>query len=139
MRPSFILRVVRSLPLALCPASFPASAAPTSAPTSAPAAAMAHAPRVIQADARLHLDFGPERVILPGGLQPSLLCTTAGTLIVQGQLPGKPLATKRIHYPYPLQTVISRDGGLTWSTFPIPPDSNGLDLEGGAIQLADKT
>lgn len=124
-------------------AALTASAAPTTQPTSAPISAATLTPPheliTLRADPRLHLDFGPERIILPRGLQPSLLCTADGTLIVQAQIPDKPLPTQRMHYPSALQTVVSRDAGLTWTPFPIPPGTNGLDLEGGAIQLRDKT
>src|SRR5688572_22943889 len=55
-------------------------------------------------DPRLSLIFGPERMILPDGLQPSMLCTKAGTLIVQSQLSTKPHPQPRIFYPYALST-----------------------------------
>jgi hypothetical protein len=113
-----------------------ADAAASDRPTTAP---IGNTPQVLQADARLHLDFGPERMVLHGGLQPSILCTSRGTLIVQGQIAQKSLPSTRMAYPSALRTVISRDGGASWTTFPLKPGTNGLNLEGGAIQLRDGT
>jgi hypothetical protein len=109
------------------------------APTPAPLEAKVNEPKVILTGDKLKLTFGEERIIVPGGLQPSLLCTRAGTLIVQAQLPAKPLPSKRISYPYALGTRVSRDGGLSWSTIPLKPGDNGLNMEGGIIQLKDGT
>ncbi len=78
-------------------------------------------------------------MILPDGLQPSMLRTASGALIVQSQLPGKPHPSERIFYPYALATVISRDSGKTWTPFPFKPGDNGVNMEGGAIQLRDGT
>ncbi|HXE55297.1 MAG TPA: sialidase family protein [Tepidisphaeraceae bacterium] len=36
-----------------------------------------------------------------------------------------------------MRTEVSRDGGLSWITIPLKPGENGLDMEGGAIQLRD--
>jgi hypothetical protein len=105
----------------------------------APLEAKANNPKVILTDDKLKLTFGAERVIVPGGLQPSLLCTRAGTLIVHAQLAGKPFPAKRISYPYALGTRVSRDGGLSWSTMPLKPGDNGLNMEGGIVQLKDGT
>jgi hypothetical protein len=96
-------------------------------------------PETLIADPRLSLTFGPERMILPDGLQPSMLCTQAGTLVVQSQLSKKPHPQQRIFYPYALSTVISRDGGTTWTEFPLQPGDNGVNIEGGIIQLRDGT
>src|SRR5690348_14877909 len=71
-------------------------------PVAAPLEAKQHAPTLIQSDRTLRLNFGEERVILPHGLQPSLLCTRSGTLVVQAQVPGKPFASKRISYFSPM-------------------------------------
>lgn len=96
-------------------------------------------PSVILSDGTLGLSFGEERLILPRGLQPSLLCTRVGTLILQAQLPEKPFASKRISYPYALGTEVSRDGRKHWTPVPLKPGVNGLDMEGGATQLRDGT
>ena len=96
-------------------------------------------PAVIQSDGTLRLNFGEEHLILPRGLQPSLLCTRAGTLILQAQLPEKPFPSKRISYPSALGTEVSRDGGKQWTNIPLKPGVNGLDMEGGITQLHDGT
>lgn len=94
-------------------------------------------PALIQSDGALRLSFGEERVILPRGLQPSLLCTRSGTLILQAQVPDKPFPSQRISYFSAMCTEVSRDGGLSWATIPLEKGKNGLDMEGGAIQLRD--
>jgi len=116
--------------LALSPGAFGA----------APNAPLVHnSPSLIATDHALELSYGPEQMILPDGLQPTLLHTRSGTLVVQGQLSSKPLPTSRMHYPSELATVISRDGGATWTPYPHPADDNGVDIEGGALQLRDGT
>jgi hypothetical protein len=60
-------------------------------------------------------------------------------MIVQGQLPEKPFPSHRISYPYALATVVSRDGGETWTPIPLKPGENGLNMEGGALQLKGGT
>ena len=74
-------------------------------------------PQVLVTDPRMNLSFGEERMILNDGLQPSMLCTKSGTLIVQSQISKKPYPQKRIFYPYAMSTVISRDGGKEWKEF----------------------
>ena len=70
-------------------------------------------PHMVEADGRLRFDFGEQRMICDGGLQPFMLCTKDGTLIVQVQAPHPPFDTSRMHYPFAMWTVISRDGGST--------------------------
>jgi hypothetical protein len=96
-------------------------------------------PSMVEADGKLRLDFGEEHLVLPRGLQPSLLSTSAGTLILQSQLPDKPFPSNRMTYPYALSTVVSRDNGKTWTPMPLKPGENGLNMEGGALQLKDST
>jgi hypothetical protein len=127
MRPVHVAFVIAIL------LSLRASADP---PTTTPAG---HLPFMIEADGALRLSFGPETRVIAGGLQPSLLCTASDTLIVQAQLPQQPVPTPRMHYPYALGTVISRDLGKTWTPIPLKPGDNGLNMEGGAIQLHDGT
>lgn len=98
---------------------------------------ISNSPETLVNDHRLHLKFGSERMIMKDGLQPSMLSTKKGTLIVQAQLSTKPLPSQRIFYPYAIATVISRDGGQEWKTFPLKAGENGLNMEGGAIQLRD--
>jgi hypothetical protein len=96
-------------------------------------------PETLVADPRISLKFGDERLILDDGLQPSMLCTKVGTLVVQSQLSIKPHPQARIFYPYALKTVISRDGGDSWAEFPLPAGDNGVNIEGGIVQLRDGT
>jgi len=96
-------------------------------------------PQTLIAHPRVRLEFGPERMILPDGLQPSMLCTASGTLVIQSQLSKKPHPSRRIFYPYALATVGSRDGGDTWAEFPLGAGDNGVNMEGGAVQLRDGT
>jgi hypothetical protein len=63
--------------------------------------------------------------------------TKSGTMVVQAQLPDKPFPAHRISYPYALATVVSRDGGNTWTNIPLKPNDNGLNMEGGITQLKD--
>jgi hypothetical protein len=44
-----------------------------------------------------------------------------------------------MHYPYALETWISRDDAATWTKIPRKPGENGLDAEGGMVQLRDGT
>jgi len=103
------------------------------------AATIRNAPETLVTDSRLRLTFGDERMVLDDGLQPSMLCTKSGALVVQSQLSKKPHPQKRIFYPYALQTVVSRDGGEAWTEFPLKPGDNGVNIEGGVIQLRDGT
>lgn len=90
-------------------------------------------------DNKLQFSFGDERMVVNDGLQPSMLCTKAGTLIVQSQNSRKPFPQQRIFYPYAMTTMISRNNGKTWNEFNFPPGDNGVDMEGGVTQLRDKT
>jgi hypothetical protein len=105
--------------------------------TNMAAAERPNIPEMIAADGHLRLDFGPEHRVLPRGLQPSLLCTRAGTLILQAQIPEKPFPSTRMTYPWAMETRVSRDGGETWTPMPLKPGANGLNMEGGAVQLHD--
>jgi hypothetical protein len=96
-------------------------------------------PETLVNDPRVSLQFGEERMILDDGLQPSMLCTQSGALIVQSQLSKKPHPQERIFYPYALQTVVSRDGGQTWTEFALQHGDNGVNIEGGIVQLRDGT
>jgi hypothetical protein len=89
----------------------------------------------LRADACVHVRAGEERLVMAGGLQPSMVCTAAGTLVVQAQTTEKPQPSKRISYPSAIETVVSRDAGKTWAVFPRKPGENGLNFEGGALAL----
>jgi hypothetical protein len=96
-------------------------------------------PEVLMADPRIALSFGAEQLILDGGLQPSIILTQKGTLIVQGSLPLKSPPAKRMTYPAVIGTVVSRDSGKTWTRFPLETGVTGPNLEGGSVVLADNT
>lgn len=96
-------------------------------------------PQIIKADKRLQLSFEKEVLVMKDGLQPSMLYTRNGTIIVQSQIPKKPFPQKRIFYPSALSTVVSRDGGKSWAEVPLKEGDNGLDIEGGIVQLKDGT
>jgi hypothetical protein len=106
---------------------------------SAPVAVATNIPHMVEADGQLRLRFGEERMVLPRGLQPSMLCTTSGTLVVQAQVPEKTFPTARMVYFNAMETVVSRDRGQTWTKIPLKPGDNGLNMEGGAVQLRDGT
>jgi hypothetical protein len=132
-RPAVVLLMLACLPLL---ADEPK---PSLAPNEPRAAAKEpnNLPSTVEADGKLRLRFGPERLVVPRGLQPSMLCTKEGTLVVQAQVPEKPFPSKRMTYFSALATVISRDGGTTWKDIPLKPEDNGLNMEGGAVQLRD--
>lgn len=96
-------------------------------------------PEMVEADGRLRLSFGDETMVIPKGLQPYMLVTKTGAIVVQAQLPEKPFPSNRMTYNSAMGTVISRDGGKTWTKIPLKPGENGLNLEGGGIQLKDGT
>ncbi|MES2375462.1 MAG: sialidase family protein [Bacteroidota bacterium] len=102
-------------------------------------ALQSNVPQTVLADKRIKLDFGKEVMVLNDGLQPSMLSTRKGTLIVQSQNSKKPLPQPRIYYPFAMSTVVSRDGGETWNDFPLKEGDNGVDMEGGITQLKDGT
>ncbi|MDB6025835.1 MAG: exo-alpha-sialidase [Verrucomicrobiales bacterium] len=96
-------------------------------------------PEMIEADGHLRFSFGEERMVLPRGLQPSLLRTASGALVLQAQVPEKPFPTSRMVYPWAMETRVSRDDGNTWVVLPLKAGENGLNMEGGAVQLRDGT
>src|SRR5262249_8790403 len=90
------------------------TAAPPTSSTAA-SAAIKNLPELVEADGRLRLSLGEERLVLPRGLQPSLLCTSSGTLVLQAQVPDKPFPSNRMTYPFAMSTRVSRDGGASWT------------------------
>ena len=123
-------------PLFLALSLAAAAAAPVADPL-VPVAA--NTPAAILSDPRVHVKFGPEQLVIPGGLQPSVLYTRTGTIVVQSQLPKPSLPSHRQAYASALGTAVSHDHGHTWTSFPPKPGENGLDLEGGGVQLRDGT
>lgn len=91
-------------------------------------------PEVLLADPRLKIGYGKTSEVLALGLQPSMLATRSGVLVVQGQQPER--ATKGI-FPFVLKTVVSRDGGASWQPCPARSSERGMNMEGGAIHLRD--
>lgn len=96
-------------------------------------------PEAILNDPRVHLEFGDEKLVLEDGLQPSMLITRTGAMLVQSQISEKSFPSDRYSSHWAMGTVISRDEGETWTRLPLKPGVNGLNLEGGAIQLRDGT
>lgn len=131
-----VLLALATLPLV---ADEPKSPAPPKGPPTVPAKDPNNLPSMVEADGRLRLRFGEERLVLPRGLQPSMLCTRTGALVVQAQVPEKPFPSKRMTYFAAMSTVVSRDGGKSWTEIPLKPGDNGLNMEGGAVQLRDGT
>jgi hypothetical protein len=116
-----------------------ARAATTSGVTTAALEPAKNTPELIHSDGSIKLSFGEERVVLPRGLQPSMLITRSGAIILQAQVPEKPLPSNRMSYPYAMSTRVSRDGGLSWTDIPLTRGENGLNMEGGILQLRDGT
>jgi hypothetical protein len=114
-------------------------AAAESSPAEAGLEATRHKPEVLESDGKLRFEFGDERVVLPRGLQPSMLVTQSGAIILQGQVPEKSFPSKRMAYPWAMSTRVSHDGGLNWTDIPLKQGENGLDMEGGIVQLHDGT
>jgi hypothetical protein len=79
------------------------------------------------------LVIGPEVVIMPDALQPFLIRTRGGRIVVTGQLP-VPLGTP---FPGVWGTMVSDDGGQSWHDPGIPGGSPFH--EGCATQLSDGT
>ena len=92
-------------------------------------------PEVIQNDPRVSITFGPEQLVIPGGLQPSLLIAKNGMIVVQSQMPEHPFPSKRQSSHWAMGTFVSRDDGKTWKRQPLKQGENGLNMEGGALQL----
>ncbi|MBC7369701.1 MAG: exo-alpha-sialidase, partial [Undibacterium sp.] len=122
--------------LVLLALAAPLVAAESAAPKIIPVAH--NTPSTLLANPRVRTTFGPERLVIPDGLQPSLLFTRAGTLVVQGQLSSPSLPSTRYVSHWLMGTAISRDAdAATWTPFLPAPGHNGVNLEGGALQLRD--
>lgn len=137
IRKYFLQITIPSAIFFLAPPAF--SSVETNAHSPCEIAVAKNIPEMVEADGRLRLSFGEERMVLPRGLQPSLLRTATGALVVQAQVPEKPFPTLRMVYPSAMETRISRDDGKSWTKIPLKPGENGLNMEGGATQLRDGT
>jgi len=85
----------------------------------------------------LRVTVGPERIILPDGLQPFMFQSRNGTLVVQGQMPEPPgfIAPNR-NWGWIPGNVRSADGGETWQAWtPTTKQGMGPIFEGEATQL----
>lgn len=136
-RPMNRLNAILACFTSLVIASFGASA--ELAPTTAPIENEKHTPEWIESDGTIKLTFGDERVVLPRGLQPSMLVTKSGSIVLQAQVPEKPFPSDRMVYFSAMSTRVSRDDGLSWTDIPLKPGENGLNMEGGIVQLRDGT
>src|SRR5579871_1616562 len=76
---------------------------PTPSAFSAGAERRPNIPETIEADGKLRLDFTEEQMVLPRGLQPSMLCTKSGVFVVQAQIPEKPFPSSRMTYPWAME------------------------------------
>ena len=85
-------------------------------------------PEVLVADPRVLLAFGDEKLVLEDGIQPVMVITRTGALVVQSTISESSLPV----------TVISRDDGETWTRIPLKPGENSPNLGwAGAVQLRD--
>lgn len=127
---------MRNYPIALFLAcSLQSISAPAVAETLIPLAA--NTPQILVNDSRVHLAFGLENLVIAGGLQPSMLYTREGSIVVQSHQPEPSLPSKRYVSHSAMGTVVSHNNGQTWSPFLPQSGHNGVNMEGGAIQLRD--
>ena len=94
-------------------------------------------PEVLLANPRVHLAFGDEILVIDDGLQPSMVITKTGAMVVQSQTSRPSIPSARYVSHWLMRTVISRDDGKSWTELPPKPGHNGVNLEGGGIQLRD--
>jgi len=96
---------------------------------------------VIAQDDRLRLVMHRPTVVMGnGGWQPFLFCSAQGTLFCQSQINAHPFQTKaKKVYHDRIATVVSRDGGATWSRWTYQENHDDVYMEGGAGQCADGT
>jgi hypothetical protein len=89
----------------------------------------------------LKVEIGPERIILPGGLQPFMFQSKKGTLLVEGMMPEPPgFVAPNLNWGWFTEFIRSTDGGNTWKTWlPRPAQGRGPVFEGDGVQLKDRT
>ncbi len=103
-----------------------------------PSVIIHNTPQTILTDPRVHLEFEKEQLVIDDALQPSMIITKKGTIVVQASLQHqKRFPPKRMTSSFPRGTVVSRDGAKTWKTIPLTPGENGLFMESDPIQLKD--
>jgi hypothetical protein len=98
---------------------------------------MPPAPEIILRDPRMRLTFGEPQCVLHDGLQPFLLGLGDGTLVLQAQLSTRPPPAERLFFPFILRTMVSHDGGVSWTHRCDAPNESRFTIEGGAVVLCD--
>lgn len=122
--------------------STPKSARKTSADSTsiAPSVIIHNTPQTVLADSRIHLEFDKEQLVIDDGVQPSMIITKKGSIVVQSSIRHQVIfPTKRMSSIFPRGTVVSRDGAKTWKTIRLKPGENGHFMESDPIQLRDGT
>ncbi|MEJ7769154.1 MAG: sialidase family protein [Chitinophagaceae bacterium] len=109
--------------------------------TTIPTSVIIHnTPKPILKDARVRVEYEKEQLVIDDGLQPSMIITRKGTVVVQSSMRHQVIfPSKRMVSAFPRGTVVSRDGAKTWKTIPLKPGENGLFMESDPIQLKDGT
>lgn len=121
-----------------CAAQSPATKTNTDTTNITPSVIIHNTPQTILADPRVHLEFEKEQLVIDDALQPSMIITKKGTIIVQSSVQHQTIfPPKRMTSSFPRGTVVSRDGAKTWKTIPLTPGENGLFMESDPIQLKD--
>lgn len=95
----------------------------------------------IATDPRFELTLGKPTVIMSGdGRQPYLFVSSQGTLFCQAQLSLPPFNSKpKQVYHTRIQSMLSRDGGATWTPWAHAPNQDPVFIEGGMVERADGT
>ncbi|MBI5769216.1 MAG: exo-alpha-sialidase [Verrucomicrobia bacterium] len=95
----------------------------------------------IATDPRFELTLGQPTVIMSGdGRQPYLFVSSQGTLFCQAQLSLPPFNSKpKQVYHTRIQSMLSRDGGVTWTPWSHAPNQDPVFIEGGMVERADGT
>lgn len=95
----------------------------------------------IVSDPRFELTLGSPTVIMRGdGRQPYLFVSSQGTLFCQAQLSLPPFNSKpKQVYHTRIQSMLSRDGGVTWTPWSHAPNQDPAFIEGGMMERADGT
>ena len=95
----------------------------------------------IVSDPRFELVLHPATVLMSGdGRQPYLFVSSKGTLFCQAQLSLPPFNTKSKQvYHTRINSVLSRDGGKTWTPWTLKKDHDDVFIEGGMVERSDGT
>ena len=92
-------------------------------------------------DPRFALKMHAPVVLMSGdGRQPYLFVSSKGTLFCQAQLSLPPFNSKpKIVYHTRIHSVISRDGGASWTPWDPNPNQDPVFIEGGMVERRDGT